>query len=394
MGGQSSYSVGRLGYLLNTVCKIPVCLLWSEKATRQHAPDRRLEFIEMDQITELKMAIDSTFSSILNQIQSSNLNFSMQMTPYAAYITLKKSVVKDQNVPSPPILMLLQRAHQNIADLRYENEHLKVKYEALEESKEYLMNENVKLVEALDASNHSLAASNASNDMFHRKLELAEENNESISASKKTCETDLKDIKKSHCSEIANAKSVINAHEKDKKSLEKEIYNLKKNLDSSRDKLKHLKTEHSSLKMCKTKLDTESNKLKKVINQKDSIIAKLRKNKELELNENHENCNSPDTLSSTNFQGNSSSGCHCISSTESGPIFTSMVSHWNSLPTRTSSSNSITSMITHCVKSASTASSLCTAQEFQEMLDRLVERAFANLRWNTIKQLAQDSNRD
>ena len=352
----------------------------------------------MDQITELKMAIDSTFSSILNQIQLSNLNFSMQMTPYAAYITLKKSVVKDQNgingVPSPPILMLLQRAHQNIADLRYENEHLKVKFEALKESRKYLVNENVKLVEALDASNHSIAASNASNDMLHRKLELAEENNESISASKKTCETELKDVKKTHCSEIANAKSVIKSHEKDMKSLEKEIYNLKKNLDSSRDKLKHLKTEHSSLKMCKTKLDTESNKLKNVINQKDSIIAKLRKNKELKLNENHENCNSPDTLSSTNFQGNSSSGCHCISSTESGPIFTSMVSHWNSLPTRTSSSNSITSMITHCVKSASTASSLCTAQEFQEMLDRLVERAFANLRWNTIKQLAQDSNRD
>ena len=97
---------------------------------RQDASSRRIEFTRMDQITELKMAVDSTFSSILNQIQLLNLNFSLQLTPYAAYITLKKSVVKDQNgingVPAPPILMLLQQAHQSIADLQYKNEQLKV----------------------------------------------------------------------------------------------------------------------------------------------------------------------------------------------------------------------------------------------------------------------------
>ena len=256
------------------------------------------------------------------------------------------------------------------------------------------MNENTKLVEALDASNQSLAASNVASDILKRKLEVAEENIHSISASMKNCEMNMKEAKKSHHAEINNANSTIKSLEKGKKCLEKEIYDIKRNLDGSLDKIKHLKTDHSSLKVCKNKLDKEINKLKKVLSQKDYIILKLGENKELDLNGNHKRLrlSSLDTSSSTMPQSSSSSSkseCHCTSTTF-GPIFSSMVSHWNSLPLRTSSSNSIASMITHCVKSHSTTSSLCTAQEFQEMLDRLVERAFANLRWST---LALGSNR-
>ena len=130
------------------------------------------------------------------------------------------------------------------------------------------------------------------------------------------------------------------------------------------------------------KLDT-INKLKTVIRQKVSTIGKLRKNEELDLNENHKT-DMPETFSST-MSGSSSlrskSESQYIPFT-SGPVFTSMVSHWNSLPSRTTPFPSpIATMVTHCVKSPSKSSSLCTAQEFQEMLDRLVERAFANLRW-------------
>ena len=66
----------------------------------------------MNQFTDLKMAIDATFSSILSEIQLSNLNFTLQVTPFAAYITLKKSVLTDQNgikaVPAPPVIFLLE----------------------------------------------------------------------------------------------------------------------------------------------------------------------------------------------------------------------------------------------------------------------------------------------
>ena len=47
--------------------------------------------------TESTMAIETTFNSILNEIQLSKLNFVMQLTPYAAYITLKKSTQVDRD---------------------------------------------------------------------------------------------------------------------------------------------------------------------------------------------------------------------------------------------------------------------------------------------------------
>ena len=54
-------------------------------------------------VTELEMATNTTFASIIKEIQLSNLNFVIKMTPFAAYITLKKSVQKDLNgVPATP----------------------------------------------------------------------------------------------------------------------------------------------------------------------------------------------------------------------------------------------------------------------------------------------------
>ena len=132
----------------------------------------------MNEVTELKMAVDATFSSIISEIQLSNLNFSLQITPFTAYITLKKSVIKDkhgnQAVPSPPILILLQQAQQTIRELQEENEQLKIKSDATEKKNHALVNENVALIEALDKNNKDLADSCATNDTLHVKLEEAE----------------------------------------------------------------------------------------------------------------------------------------------------------------------------------------------------------------------------
>ena len=117
------------------------------------------------------MAVDATFSSILNEIQLSNLNFTLQITPFAAYITLKKSVLTDQNgtkaVPSPPVLFLLQQAQQRNADLQEVNARLKIKSDTAEKTIENLVNEKAVLAEAIDATNNALAASKATNKDIH-----------------------------------------------------------------------------------------------------------------------------------------------------------------------------------------------------------------------------------
>ena len=69
----------------------------------------------MDVVTELTMATNLTFNSILNEIQLSKLNFSKNVTPYVAYITLKKSTQVDMrgNHLAPP-LMLLQQSNSEL----------------------------------------------------------------------------------------------------------------------------------------------------------------------------------------------------------------------------------------------------------------------------------------
>ena len=66
----------------------------------------------MNSNSDLEMVTNASFSSILNEIQLSNINFKIEMTPFAA-------------IPSPPILFLIQQAQQEIFSLRQENANLK-----------------------------------------------------------------------------------------------------------------------------------------------------------------------------------------------------------------------------------------------------------------------------
>ena len=73
----------------------------------------------MNLVTNLTMACDATFSSILNTIQLSNLNFSIQVTPYAAYITLKKTSQVDKFgstvTPAPPMFLTLKQTYWDLS---------------------------------------------------------------------------------------------------------------------------------------------------------------------------------------------------------------------------------------------------------------------------------------
>ena len=54
------------------------------------------EFISSDYANP-EMLADQAFSNILDGIQKSNLNFQLQVSPYSAFISLKKSLVKDRS---------------------------------------------------------------------------------------------------------------------------------------------------------------------------------------------------------------------------------------------------------------------------------------------------------
>ena len=128
--------------------------------------------------SELTMAISSTFNSIINQIQLSNLNFAIKMTPFAAYVTLKKSTQIDKNVvhlsPSPPVLGLIEQAMSEKLAAESEIVGLRSTIQILEEEVQKLSTKNRSLNEELSTVKNALVTSLAANEHFERKLEQKE----------------------------------------------------------------------------------------------------------------------------------------------------------------------------------------------------------------------------
>ena len=80
-------------------------------------------------ISEDSMRASTIFNDILQKVQSSQLNFSLQLTPFSAIISLKKSIITDKN-GSP----LVQPPCQDFSFSRYEqlesaHSELKINYE-------------------------------------------------------------------------------------------------------------------------------------------------------------------------------------------------------------------------------------------------------------------------
>ena len=66
----------------------------------------------------IKMSATQTFETLLNQVKSSNLNYHLQQSPFSAFISLKKSFVKDRAAPYPqPHFCRLTRSKPEIGNL-------------------------------------------------------------------------------------------------------------------------------------------------------------------------------------------------------------------------------------------------------------------------------------
>ena len=210
-------------------------------------------------VTDLEMAASTTFASIVNEIQLSNLNFTIKMTPFAAYITLKKTVQKDVNGvkvnPAPPLLFLLNKAQENVHRLEVENYELK----AAAESSAY---EAGVLINSLNESKTSVEVLTNENIILKKKIAIAEKEASTNHAAKTDYEYKIKDDKKKHFEELNGLQTQMKNITKENKLRAKEIHNLNKNLENCRATLKSCKAERSQLKTNKAKLEAEIKKLK------------------------------------------------------------------------------------------------------------------------------------
>ena len=192
----------------------------------------------MDPVTEFNMATNTTFSSILNEIQLSNLNFEIKLTPFAAYITLKKSVQKDMDgtlrTPAPPLLFLLNQAQEQTLRLQVENSELKSTLNNLEKKLEALTYENAGLVESLEEKNESVADLDNTKNLLNNRIDDLEAKAARNQAEKTKLEVTLKEFKKKHVSELKEQQAHANELKNAIKAKTKENHDLTRTLESAR----------------------------------------------------------------------------------------------------------------------------------------------------------------
>ena len=152
---------------------------------------------------EVTMSISKMFDHLLNSVKSSNLNFHKQETPFAAVISIKKTVVKDRfgKCMKPPSLDV-----NIVTSLKAANQELCDRVDKLENYASSLKND---LEGALDGG------SEKENLKFEKKVKEKETENYNLK-----CE--VRDFMIS----IENLKSDIKTGNKEIQSKEKEISRL------------------------------------------------------------------------------------------------------------------------------------------------------------------------
>ena len=231
----------------------------------------------MNYDSESTMAIDSAFNSIITGIQLSKLNFAVQLTPFAAYTTLKRSTQVDRNgvpaIPSPPLCILLQQSYK---DLSLATEEIKSLRAALKETNQRCEDHattNAALLVKLKAADDRLVLAQEKSCIMEQKLNDKEKEVVKLEVVKKDIESEFKINKKESEHFRIDTENQIKNLQKNNKMKEKEVYNLEKILANCRDTVSNLKAEVSQLKHENSKMvrDTNclNNQLKKLTFKKE-----------------------------------------------------------------------------------------------------------------------------
>ena len=130
------------------------------------------------------------------------------------------------------------------------------------------MTKNSFLVNKLEKSKDALETSENRYNSLHVKNEKVEKELIKVHAENKLLEANVKELKKKHSNEVITLNNKIKSAEKSFKSKEKENYDQKRIIESTRDTLKNLKSKISNANVCRTKLETENTKLKKKLETK------------------------------------------------------------------------------------------------------------------------------
>ena len=183
----------------------------------------------------------TAFNNIIEQIQSSNLNFQLQMSPFSASISLKKSLIKDKfgNILFPPTH--LHQTHANVThDTKPDN--------SLPLSENYGLKQEIKDLESVNKTSQDTIK------LLEQKISKVEAAALKLFEEKKVEVATLKKSLNNSNMEIERFNKDVKANNKLIKDKDKEIFRLEQKNENMTDNLKKSKTEISSLKSEQSKL--------------------------------------------------------------------------------------------------------------------------------------------
>jgi len=235
------------------------------------------------------MAIDAKFNSIVHDIQLSNLNFTIQLTPYAEYVVIKKSTQLDKNgnplVPTSPTFMLLQKSYSEHGATLDQLSELQVRLQQCEQRCAELECVNTSLLKKLQNSDSSLVASGERISNLEKILKEKDMENAKLCTARNDLNSKLKLKESEYVGLVRSTDANMNSLDKTIKMKDKNIYDLHKSLDDSRDKITNLKTRSAQVESDNKKL---RKKLRRCVgkNETFSISSQTSSNLDITTAEN------------------------------------------------------------------------------------------------------------
>ena len=211
------------------------------------------------------MIAAKTFENIVQQIQSSNLNYKLQLSPFSANISLKKTPVRDMS--GTPLILPCVYTAERVVKLEAENSKLKQEVynlknevansvDEVQATKEIIENLQAKSEIDMDV-NKELIDSKVLIDNLHDKIaDLVQESNQ-YKIRVKDLEVEIK-VSKDKAANIDDYKAEIEALRRECDDINNRNIQLKKQLEEKDDELREAINE-------KEKLDEKINSLLDVL---------------------------------------------------------------------------------------------------------------------------------
>ena len=137
---------------------------------------QQIDNIELFDNSDATMVADEAFNLVLEQIRNSKLNFQLQMSPFSAWISLKKSFIKNKD--GTPITSVTKSNSDEILMLKDKNRSLEISFRSLQDVYHRTLKDHAKaleIIESLQTQVRDKTNQDTKNDVLQKKNEFLED---------------------------------------------------------------------------------------------------------------------------------------------------------------------------------------------------------------------------